>query len=284
MENLIVTEEVKLSGTAVHRLRSEIIGQDYLVNVGVPPFYDPGGEAYPVVVITDGGPGFSAIHSVAPLMQMAGELTPFITVGISYDIKVPMHAMALRNRDLTQSKNTSLTSGDDDQEVEMPDWYKNLPKVEAGGASNFLDFINDQVKPLIQENYHSADDYTYAGYSLGGLFGLFALFNSPTSFQRYVIGSPSIWWDDKDILSHERSFAKNNDDLKATVYMSSGSLEEPADVPDKPAMVTNMLNLAGTLSDRNFKNLRLTHQVLEDETHMSGHPLALLRGIRNVFA
>ena len=277
-----MTEEVKLSGTSVHRLRSEIIGQDYLINVGVPPFYDPGAEAYPVVVVTDGGPGFTAIRSVAPLMQMAGELTPFITVGISYDIEVPAHAMTLRNRDLTQSKDDSLAGGD--QEVEMPDWYKSLPQVEPGGAGDFLDFINDQVKPLIQENYHAADDYTYAGYSLGGLFGLFALFNAPTSFQRYVIGSPSIWWDDKNILSHERSFAENNDDLKAKVYMSSGRLEEPADAPDKPAMVTNMMNLASTLNDRNFKNLKLTHQVLQDETHLSCHPLALLRGIRNVFA
>ncbi len=271
-------EEVTLTGTEVHKLHSDLIDQSYLINVALPPGYDPDGEAYPVVIVTDGGPGFVALHAVAPLMQMSGELTSFILVGISYDVPVPIYSMSLRQRDLTQCEG-SISLGE-----EMPDWYKSLPAVEPGGAEDFLAFINNQVKPLIQQNYHADEnDTTYAGYSLGGLFGLFALFNQPSSFQRYVIGSPSIWWSDKDILAHEKRYAASHNDLNATVFMSSGQLEEPENLNEAFAMVTNMENLAHTLGERNYPGLIIDHQVIADETHMSGHPLALLRGLRKVF-
>lgn len=270
-------DQVTLEGTMVHRLRSEQIGQDYLINIGIPPGYNPDGDPYPVVYITDGGPQFTSLQSVAPLMQMTGELTPFVTVGISYDVEESIHAMSLRNRDLTHCK------GEMNLGAEAPDWFKTLPQVEPGGAENFLSFINGQVKQLVQEKFNVSNDSTYAGYSLGGLFGLFALFSRPESFARYIIGSPSIWWGDRNILSFESAYAENHSDLNARVYMSSGRLEEPINAPDQFAMVSNMVNLVETLQTRGYTNLQLTHQVIDDETHMSCGPLAMLRGVRKVF-
>ena len=112
---------------------------------------------------------------------------------------------------------------------------------------------------------------------------MFALFSKPASFQRYIIGSPSIWWSDRNILSLEEAYAKNHDDLNTTVYMSSGRLEESEDAPDQFAMVSNMTDLAETLNKRGYQNLKLIHQVIDDETHMSCGPLAMLRGVRKVF-
>ncbi|MFT6754447.1 MAG: putative alpha/beta superfamily hydrolase [Candidatus Azotimanducaceae bacterium] len=43
---------VTLEGTSVHRLRSQEIGQDYLLNVGLSLGYDQEGEPYPVVYVT----------------------------------------------------------------------------------------------------------------------------------------------------------------------------------------------------------------------------------------
>jgi hypothetical protein len=34
-----MSEEVTLSGTSVHRLHSDLIDQDFLINVAVPPGY-----------------------------------------------------------------------------------------------------------------------------------------------------------------------------------------------------------------------------------------------------
>ena len=68
-------------------------------------------------------------------------------------------------------------------------------------AKKFLSFINNNLKPLIESKFNIDNlNQSYCGFSFGGLFGLYTLFTSTESFQRYVIGSPSIWWKNKFIL------------------------------------------------------------------------------------
>jgi predicted alpha/beta superfamily hydrolase len=278
-KGMTMTEEVTIERTRVHRLYSEKIGQKFLLNISVPPMYNASGTPYPVVYMTDGGPGFLAVSSVIPMMQLAEEIEPFITVGITYDVEHSSDIMTLRTRELTH-----CAGGMGEPSENMPDWMKKLPPAEPGGAEDFLAFINTQVKTVVQQSYNaSADDECYVGYSLGGLFGLYALFNQPDSFSRYVIGSPSIWWGEKDILAHEQRYAETKNDLAASVFMSSGSLEEHPTRADPYSMVTNMLALSQTLEQRRYNNLNLMHQVIEDETHLSGHPVTIIRGLRKVF-
>ena len=275
----MLTEEVTIAGTSVHRLYSKAINQKFLLNVSVPPMYNATGSPYPVVYMTDGGPSFLAVSSVIPLMQLAGEIKPFITVGITYDVERASDIMTLRTRELTHCEGDMGESSEP-----MPEWMKKLPPAEPGGAESFLAFINTQVKSLIQQTYNaSADDECYAGYSLGGLFGLYTLFNQSESFNRYVIGSPSIWWGGEDIFAHEQRYAETENDLKATVFMSSGSLEEDANKADQYRMVSNMVEMSKRLQQRRYKSLNLTHQVIDDETHLSGHPITMIRGLRKVF-
>jgi len=55
-----------------------------------------------------------------------------------------------------------------------------------------LAFIRDELVPSIEAKYNvSAGDRAWGGYSLGGLFGLYALLNDGSPFQRFLIGSPS---------------------------------------------------------------------------------------------
>ena len=158
-----------------------------------------------------------------------------------------------------------------------------LPEVEAGGAENFLDFLNDDIKALVNSKFHiDTQDQTYCGFSLGGLFGLYTLFTSSDSFDRYVIGSPSIWWNDKYILKLEENYSKTNKNLTAKVFMSIGALEEEDD-NDGFNMVTNFNNLSKTLLNRKYAGFDLKTSILEDETHCSAVLATLNRGLRNVF-
>ena len=76
-----------------------------------------------------------------------------------------------------------------------------------GGAANFLRFIREELQPFIDKEYPTIpSDRGYFGDSLGGLFGLYALFNEPETFNRYIIGSPSIWWDEKAIVKQAEKF------------------------------------------------------------------------------
>ena len=96
-----MSEEVTIEGSRRHPLRSETIGQSFLLNVSLPPGYKTDRAPYPVVYVSDGAQAFMAINAVVPLMQLTGELKQFITVGITYDVENARDMMTLRTRDLT---------------------------------------------------------------------------------------------------------------------------------------------------------------------------------------
>ena len=153
-----------------------------------------------------------------------------------------------------------------------------------------------QLNKLIQK---ANGDRALVGDSLGGLFGLYALFSEPSSFGRYVLGSPSIWWTGRSILQDEAKFAASHPDLAARVFMSVGLDEEPGHEADAKAssdtararlararearMVSNLRDLDATLRSRSYDGLALTTHLFEGETHLSVVPATISRGLRVVF-
>ena len=272
--------QFKIKNTEQIEIFSEEIDQKFIINVGLPPNYSQENTKYPVVYVTDAGSNFSGLMSSLPLMQLVNDLPHFILIGIDYKSKKSNDSMSLRNRDLTPTNDSIWMSG----QKEMYKIFGDLPEAEPGGAKEFLEFIDHKVKPLINDIYHvNSSDQTYCGFSLGGLFGLFTLFTSPKSFNRYVIGSPSIWWDNKHILQIEEEYSKNNKELPAKIFMSAGDLEEEGD-SDAFRMVTNIKSLSKTLKKRNYEGLTMKTVILEDETHCSAVAATLNRGLRSVFS
>ncbi|GET41514.1 alpha/beta hydrolase [Microseira wollei] len=107
-------------------------------------------------------------------------------------------------------------------------------------------------------------------------FALYVLFHQPHTFRRYIIGSPTVWWDDAAILQYERDFAPNNAGLSAIAFMSVGSREsEP--------MVAGFQEMVKVMQDRQYNNLELITHIFEDETHISVIPATISRGLRAVF-
>lgn len=268
-----------IENTEQFEIFSKDINQEFIINIGLPPNYSKDHDKYPVVYVTDAGSNFIGLMGSLPLMQFVNDLPSFVLVGIDYKSPNSMDSMSLRNRDLTPTNDKIWMAA-------QKDMYKifgeDLPQVDAGGAKYFLDFINDEIKPFINKKYYvDTTDQTYCGFSLGGLFGLYTLFNSSDSFKRYVIGSPSIWWDDRHILKVEEEYAKNNKNLSAKVFMSTGDLEEEGG--DNFKMISNMKALSNTLLSRNYKGLDLETAIFEDETHCSAVSATLNRGLRNVF-
>ena len=272
--------QFNIENTEQLEIFSKEIDQTFQINVGLPPNYSKENDKYPVVYVTDAGSNFSGLMSSVPLMQLVNDLPHFILVGIDYKSKKSNDSMSLRNRDLTPTNDSVWMSG----QKEMYKIFGDLPEVEPGGAKKFLEFIDHKVKPLINDKYHTdSSDQTYCGFSLGGLFGLFALFTSPESFNRYVIGSPSIWWDNMHIIQVEEEYSKNNKELPAKIFLSIGDLEEEGD-SDAFKMVTNVKLLSKILKKRNYAGLVLKTTILEDETHCSAVAATLNRGLRNVFS
>ena len=231
---------------------------------------------------------FKLVSESARILQIGGELPPIIVVGIGWAVTPKAGVLALRTRDLTPTNDPTYEKTiDEDPVSEEVKAASRLPAgIEPGGAAAFLDFIESDVKPFVAANYPAkTDDSTLVGDSFGGLFTMYALFNRTGDYQRYIAGSPSLWWDEKTLFKDEASYAERAKDLDVDLFLSVGSLEEGRDKRmARYGMVTNARRMAKQLEDRGYANLRLTFHEFENETHLSVVPATFSRGLREVFA
>lgn len=92
----------------------------------------------------------------------------------------------------------------------------------TGGASEYLNFLMNKIKPYIDENYKTKPENTaLAGYSLGGLAALYALYTTEV-FGKVGSLSGSLWYDGWI------EFINDNKPLNTgtKVYLSLGSGEK----------------------------------------------------------
>jgi predicted alpha/beta superfamily hydrolase len=112
-----------------------------------------------------------------------------------------------------------------------PDGPDGNPKIEEhGGADRFLSFITDVVRRFISTTIFPHVPFARTalfGHSYGGLFVLHTLFTRPESFDVYFAASPSIWWNDRIVLSEAEEFCSNDDHTHSTSPRCSGSTTSP---------------------------------------------------------
>jgi predicted alpha/beta superfamily hydrolase len=150
--------------------------------------------------------------------------------------------------------------------------------VQGGGGPVFRQWLLGEALPLIDRTYRTeAGQRTLIGHSLSALFGLGTLLEQPLAFNRYLLASPSIWWDDRVIFSHEDRSREEGVALEGQVFLSVGALEEG--LGGQP-MITNARLMHERLVARPGNGLDTTLVVLEDELHHSTIPAAISRGLR----
>jgi predicted alpha/beta superfamily hydrolase len=254
---------VTIPDTEVRTVRSAIVDENFQISIALPRGYTSSDARYPVLYVTDADVLFAAVTQVVRLMQLQQELPPMLLVGIGYGVEEIGEWRTRRRRDFTPTR----LSGE--------------PERRSGGAADFLRFIREELMPFVEENYRTSSDNALAGGSFGALFALYALFHAPHVFQRHIVVSPSIWWDDRATLDYEAEYAATHSDLPVTIFMSVGGLEERPGSGSR--MVSNAKHLANSLRARNYPGLDLEMFVFDDETHVSGVAGAISRGLRVVY-
>lgn len=165
----------------VDEFQSEILKEKRTVNIYLPQGYNPKDSMqYPVIYLLDGAADEDFIH-ISGLVQFYNfdwiNLVPkSIVVGI---------VSPNRQRDLS----FPTTFGD------HPTRFPN-----AGGSANFIAFIEKELHPFIEKKYKGNQDRTLIGQSLGGLLASQILLQKPQLFTRYIIVSPSLWWNNGSLL------------------------------------------------------------------------------------
>lgn len=241
--------------------------QPYKLFVSVPEEYNPDKE-YPVLYVLDANGLFTLMTQIYDLLRLSSEVPEMIIVGVGYDVERFRDSFALRVNDLTPSQV-------EEEEQILASHFRT--DVVSGGAQNFLDVLVDEVVPYIDSKYSSNGTRVLAGFSLGGLFGTFAMLNTRNVFSHYLIGSPSLWWDNGLIFQHEQQYAQFHSSLNAKVFISVGELEEEL-------MIKPVKYMAQSLHNRNYQGLDLHTHIFENERHFSVIPATLSRGLRVLFS
>ncbi len=275
---------VTIPSSEVRLLESRHVDQEFELSVALPLSYAGSEKRYPVLYTLDANGMFGLVTETVRLMQLGRELPQLIVVGIGYPVGGHVgHVLALRTRDYTPTESEMLSERTR-EEISIPGLPDEIP---SGGAAAFLSFIREELVPFVDATYRTdPSDRALVGDSLGGLFGLYTLFHEPDSFGRYVVGSPSIWWDGAVTYKYESALAGQTSALPAKVFMSVGSLEEPGPTDESrdARMVTNVRRLEKLLAERRYDGLELTTHVFDGETHLSVIPATVSRGLRVVFA
>ncbi|XOV79032.1 MAG: alpha/beta hydrolase [Aestuariibacter sp.] len=209
---------------------------------------------YPVIYLTDALYSFPLVSGATRFPMNSGSMQEAIIVAISYS--QGSRGSSSRVRDFTPSV--------------AQDW-----KMKTGNAEGHLAFFKDIVFPYVESKYRiDPENRTYAGNSLGGLFGAYVLFISPETFSSYIIGSPSVWFNDNYLLSLDAQKSTH----KTKVYLSVGSLERPQ-FGEREDMVQGAKLLAEKIQKESPDNVILNFRIIDGASHSTAFPTTLIQGL-----
>jgi uncharacterized protein len=246
-----------LFGTEERTLFSTIRGREYHLSVALPDSYKTSTQAYPVIYVLDGDFNFGVAAGLTGYSNAFRKVPELIIVGIGYDIETSDEFVALRDLDF-----------------DIP----GMPGASSEGAANlFLDALTQEIIPFINANYRTIpSDRCLEGYSSGGIFVLYALFQQPHAFQRYISGSAILNITYDYYVQHDAQLAARSAGSPIQLYLSIGELEED-DMP-------NFQRFVAFLGQGNYPGLTVSSEIYAGEGHgAEGIALTYLHGIARVY-
>jgi predicted alpha/beta superfamily hydrolase len=188
----------------INEIYSKTLAEKRVVNIYLPEGYnEKDSTSYPVIYLLDGSADEDFIH-IAGLIQFLN--FPWVNI-LPKSILVGI-ANVDRKRDFTFPTSVSQ------DKIESP---------TSGGSENFISFIEKELQPFIEKNYKTNSSKTIIGQSLGGLLATEILFKKPALFTRYIIVSPSLWWNNESLLSTKPILSNSSSVQPTSVYIAVGN-------------------------------------------------------------
>ncbi|MFC5625412.1 alpha/beta hydrolase-fold protein [Algoriphagus winogradskyi] len=155
-----------------HTLYSKILEEERAFWISLPESYsqeESSYKTYPLLIVLDGNSFFHSISSTVNYMGRIGRIPEMIVIGIQN---------VSRTRDFTPDKIVTTREND------------------FGGGDNFLDFLEEELIPNIDQEYRTAPYRILFGHSLGGLLATHAYMKETTIFNSFIAIDPSFGsWD-----------------------------------------------------------------------------------------
>lgn len=219
------------------KIHSSAIGSDFTIYVLKTDGYDTVKARLPVLYMTDGDWNMTVAMNCLSMLRQDYTTHEPLVVGIGY------------------GKNQNMRGRDLD------------PK---GGGPKFLSFIEKEVMPFIDKTYRTNNERALYGYSLGGMFTTYVLFNRADLFQKIFIGAPGN--NGRELMPSARQYFSNNKCLSSNVFIGVGSFEAE--------VVRNIDSFTTYLRSKKCTGLTIR----SDITPNAGHGAALAQVMQNAIA
>jgi predicted alpha/beta superfamily hydrolase len=239
-----------LNNTEIISIHSKITGRDHELVVVYPSSYKTNPEKkYPVLYYLDAYWDTPLLVSTYGNLIYDNLVPEFIMVGLSY----PSSADYGKERRIDYT----FTAVDE----------------KSGKAHLFLDFIQQEVAPLIEGQYRGEKtDRIIAGNSLGGLLTITAAYRVPDFFSGYIALSPAVEWDKKALVKLDNRYAKKHKTLNGRMFISYGTTEYPA-------FRDPIIDFQKQLVARKYQGLELLNYAMEGLDHTGIKGDGYVRGL-----
>lgn len=238
-------------------MKSNYNNYSYIVDIYIPDEAPPK-EGFPVILVLD-GTRYSKLFHETMTNQLRNRrktlVEPAIIVGIGHEEK-----------DLANQRFYDFTAPADHYHFPVRRG-KVMYELPAGGSVQLMDYIEQQIIPMLQEKYKINDKkISLYGHSLGGLFVLWSYLSHPDSFYKYVAISPSIWWNNHELFG---ILQQAEQPFKAPLYIAVGG-EEGDMVDDAQKFVA--------MASEKWNNCKF--YIADSENHASVIPTTMSRVVR----
>ncbi|SHM39320.1 alpha/beta hydrolase [Flavobacterium xinjiangense] len=247
----------------IEEINSKILSEKRIVNIYLPEGYNQNDTIkYPVTYLLDGSADEDFIHVVG-LFQFnsfswINRVPKSIVVGI---------ANIDRKRDFTYQ-----TTIEEDKKR----------YITCGKSANFISFIETELQPFIEKKYKTNNSKTIIGQSLGGLLATEIVLKKPTLFNKYIIISPSLWWNNGSLLNEESEIYQENFKDKIDIYIGVGKEGlTPSKIPHVMEVDANLL--AEKLKSTKSKNVKVSFDYLPQEDHATITHQAIFNAMRILY-
>lgn len=247
----------------IDEIQSKELGEKRTLNIYLPEGYNEADTiSYPVIYLLDGSADEDFIHIVGLVQfnnfEWVNRVPKSIVIGI---------ATVDRRRDFTFP-----TTIEEDK--------KAYPSV--GHSDKFISFIEKELQPYIDKNYKTSSSKTIIGQSLGGLLETEILLKKPQLFNRYIIVSPSLWWDNGSLLNQDSEILNADYNANTLVYIAVGKEGlTPTSIPRVMEVDANLL--AEKLRMAKNKNVKVLFDYLPDEDHATILHQAVANAFKNLY-
>ncbi len=186
----------------IRTFHSTVLNEERRLNIYLPDSFDRT-KSYPVIYLLDGSYHEDFLH-IAGLVQfyhMIFQMPEVILVGIEN---------VDRKRDFTHVTTVE----------ELKQAYPT-----TGHSAAFIQFVETELKPYVEQQYKTNGTNYLIGQSLGGLLSTEILLKKPELFSHYLIISPSLWWDDESMINQADALIRQQKQHDRFVYIAVGGKE-----------------------------------------------------------